>query len=65
MPKQKTHRGVKKRVKVTGGGLVRRHKAGARHLLAGKSAKRKRHLKRPVARDDVMAKKFLRLLGER
>jgi large subunit ribosomal protein L35 len=64
MPKLKTHKGVKKRVKVTGGGRVRRHKAGARHLLAGKSSKRKRALRRPVTKSDAMSKRFLRLLGE-
>ena len=65
MPKQKTHKGAKKRVKVTGGGRVRRHKAGARHLLAGKSSKRKRGLKKAVVNDNAMSKKFLKLLGEK
>ena len=65
MPKQKTHRGLKKRVKVTGGGRVRRRKAGSRHLLAGKNAKRKRHLRGSVVQDDTVSKKLLRLLGEK
>ena len=64
MPKLKTHKGLKKRIKVTGRGRVRRGKAGARHLLASKNAKRKRGLKRPVVQDDAVSKKFLRLLGE-
>ncbi len=63
MPKLKTHKGLKKRVKVTGRGRVRRHKAGARHLLAAKSSKRKRNLRKPVVQDNAMSKKFLKLLG--
>ncbi len=65
MPKQKTHKGTKKRIKVTGRGRARRHKAGARHLLASKSAKRKRGLRKPIVQDNAMSKKFLKLLGEK
>ncbi len=65
MPKQKTHKGTKKRIKVTGRGRARRGKAGARHLLAGKSSKRKRGLRKLVVQDNTMSKKFLKLLGER
>ncbi len=48
MPKQKTHKGLKKRVKVTGRGKVRRHKAGKGHLLSSKTGKRRRHLRQPA-----------------
>jgi large subunit ribosomal protein L35 len=44
MPKQKTHSGTKKRVKVTGSGKLLREKAGKRHLLEHKSSKKTRHL---------------------
>ncbi len=45
MPKLKTVKGVKDRIKVTGTGKLRSYaRAGRRHLLAGKSAKRMRHL---------------------
>ncbi|MBN1125103.1 MAG: 50S ribosomal protein L35 [Sedimentisphaerales bacterium] len=44
MPKQKTHKGLAKRVKVTGSGKVRRHRSGHSHLLSNKNAKRKRRL---------------------
>ena len=47
MPKQKTHKGAAKRFKVTARGKVRRAKASRRHLLSGKSAKRRRGLRRP------------------
>lgn len=44
MPKMKTRKGAAKRLKQTGTGKFRRFKAGARHLLTGKSAKRRRRL---------------------
>jgi len=44
MPRQKlkTHRGAAKRFVITKKGKVKRARAFARHLLTGKSAKRKR-----------------------
>ena len=42
--KQKTHSGAKKRLLPTGGGRVKRGKAGLRHLMECKSSERKRHL---------------------
>ena len=44
MPKMKTHKGAKKRFKITGTGKVMRQHASRRHLLSSKSAKRKRHM---------------------
>ncbi|MCP4084605.1 MAG: 50S ribosomal protein L35 [Actinomycetia bacterium] len=44
MPKMKTHRGAKKRYKVTGTGKIMRRKAGKNHILEKKSAKQKRRL---------------------
>ncbi len=41
MPKVKTNSGAKKRFKVTGSGKIKRAKAFKRHLLGGKSKKRK------------------------
>jgi large subunit ribosomal protein L35 len=45
MPKMKTHRGAAKRFNKTASGKVKRSKAYASHLLAGKSPKRKRKLR--------------------
>ncbi len=42
--KQKTHSGAKKRLRMTGGGKVKRRKAGMRHLLENKGSGRKRQL---------------------
>ena len=48
MPKMKTHKGAKKRVKVTATGKVRYKSANANHLMSGKSGNRCRNLRRPV-----------------
>ncbi len=44
MPKQKTHKGLSKRLKVTATGKVKHKRAGAGHLMSGKNAKRRRRL---------------------
>jgi large subunit ribosomal protein L35 len=46
MPKQKTHKGLAKRVKVTATGKIKIHKAGASHLMSVKNAKRRRRIRR-------------------
>ena len=46
MPKLKTHKASKKRMKVTATGKVLVHPVGARHMLSGKSAKHRRHMRR-------------------
>ena len=45
MPKQKTHKGVKKRFRTTATGKVKHRQAGTSHLAARKSHKRKRMLR--------------------
>ncbi len=45
MPKVKTHRGARKRFKVTGGGKVLRHHSMHSHILTKKSTKRIRQLR--------------------
>ncbi len=44
MPKQKTHKGLSKRVKVTASGKVKRGRAGGGHLMSSKNAKRRRRI---------------------
>ena len=44
MPKQKTHKGLNKRVKVTATGKVKRKRTGGGHLMSGKNAKRRRRV---------------------
>jgi large subunit ribosomal protein L35 len=45
MPKVTSHKGAKKRFKVTGSGKVRRYKAFKSHILTKKTSKRKRRLR--------------------
>ena len=56
MPKQKTHKGMKKRYKVTATGKVKHRKAFRGHLLSGKSSSRKRHLRQDGIVTGVFAK---------
>ena len=44
MPKQKSHKGLSKRVKVTATGKVRRKHTGGGHLMSSKNAKRRRRV---------------------
>ena len=44
MPKMKSHRGAAKRLKRTGSGKIKRHKAFTRHILTSTGPKRKRSL---------------------
>ncbi|HTZ34137.1 MAG TPA: 50S ribosomal protein L35 [Methylomirabilota bacterium] len=55
--KLKTHRGAKKRFKITANGKVLRMHSGKRHLLGTKPAKRMRKLKKltKVDKSDVAA----------
>jgi large subunit ribosomal protein L35 len=55
MPKNKTHSGMKKRVKVTGSGKLLFQRAGKRHLLERKPSRLTRRLTgtAPIAEADV------------
>jgi large subunit ribosomal protein L35 len=55
MPKMKTHKGAKKRFKVTANGKVLFAKKGRRHILTSKSSKRKRNLRKTGVADGVLA----------
>ncbi len=46
MPKMKTHRGARKRIKVTGTGKFIVKKPGKSHILTKKTRKRKNNLKK-------------------
>ncbi len=45
MPKMKTHKGTKKRFRLTGSGKVKHRQSGTSHLAARMSQKRKRNLR--------------------
>jgi large subunit ribosomal protein L35 len=62
MPKMKSNRGASKRFSATGGGGIRRAKAGKRHILTGKTRKRKRNLKKSPLVHSTNEKSIRRLL---
>ncbi len=63
MPKQKTHKGLAKRVKVTANGKIKRKRAGAGHLMSVKNSKRRRKLRKAgtVAKSETL--RVLKALG--
>jgi large subunit ribosomal protein L35 len=62
MPKMKTHKGAKKRFKVTGSGKVKRMRAFKSHILTKKDPKRKRRLRRGDLVSAGQEKQIKRLL---
>ena len=63
MPKQKTHSGTKKRIKITGSGKLLREKAGKRHLLERKPSKLTRRLTGTTEVAPANRKQVKKLLG--
>ena len=62
MPKMKTHRGAKKRVKLTATGKIKRTKSNKRHILTKKTTKRKRNLRKSAIVDKTFEKKISKIL---
>jgi large subunit ribosomal protein L35 len=63
MPKMKPHSGMVKRVKTTGKGKLLVEQAGKRHLLEGKSSRRKRRLTGTVEVAKADVRRVRKLLG--
>ncbi|HEY5529677.1 MAG TPA: 50S ribosomal protein L35 [Thermoleophilia bacterium] len=63
MAKMKTHKGTKKRIKVTATGKIMRRRAFASHLLTKKSANRKRKMRKYAVLDARDAGRIRDLLG--
>ena len=63
MPKNKTHSGTAKRVKLSGSGKLLRQRAGKRHLLEKKSSRITRRLSGIVEVATPDAKRIRGLLG--
>jgi len=63
MPKMKTRRSAAKRFTFTGSGKLKRSSAYKRHLLAHKSAKRRRHLKMGILVERANVGQIERMLG--
>ncbi len=64
MPKMKTHKGTKKRFRLTATGKVKHRAAGTSHLATRMSQKRKRNLRGTVVLDKVEAAKIRIVLGK-
>ena len=62
MPKMKTHKGTKKRFRLTATGKVKHRAAGTSHLAARMSQKRKRNLRRTTTIAAADRDKVKRLL---
>ena len=63
MPKQKTHKGTKKRFRLTGTGKVKHLQAGTSHLAARMSQKRKRNLRGTKTLDETMVPSITKALN--
>ena len=64
MPKMKTHKGLSKRVKVTGTGKVKRKRCNGSHLLSNKSGNRRRRIGSTALVGGAKAAKTRILLGQ-
>ena len=62
MPKLKTSKSVKKRMRISKGGKIKHFRAGRSHLLTSKRSKRKRHMGRPSFITSGEAKAVKKLL---
>ncbi|MDQ1317638.1 MAG: large subunit ribosomal protein [Candidatus Poribacteria bacterium] len=62
MPKIKTHKGAKKRFKLTGKGRIKKFSPFTGHLFTNKSPKRKRNLRKASLVAKVDEKRIKRLL---
>ncbi len=63
MPKQKSHRGAKKRFKLTASGKVKRGHSMKNHILTSKTTKRKRHLRKSTLVSSAMEKTIKRMIS--
>jgi large subunit ribosomal protein L35 len=63
MPKMKSHSGMAKRVRITGGGKVMSEQAGKRHKLEVKPSTRTRRLTGKVELTKADTKRVKKLLG--
>jgi large subunit ribosomal protein L35 len=64
MPKLKTHKGIKKRFKITAKGKLRHKHPGAGHLMNTKNAKRRRRLGTAAVLTGVYAERMKLALGK-
>ena len=63
MPKMKTHKGIKSRIRLTATGKLRYKRSFAGHLMSGKSGKRVRQARRPSFLSGAIARTVRQALG--
>jgi large subunit ribosomal protein L35 len=63
MPKQKTHKGTKKRFRLTASGKAKHRQAGTSHLASRMSNKRKRNLRGTKVVSDTVLHQITRALA--
>lgn len=63
MPKMKTHKGTKKRFRLTGTGKAKHRQSGTSHLQTGLSPKRRRNLRGTTVSDKTINKMIVRALN--
>ena len=61
--KMKTHKGLKKRIKLTAKGKLRHKHSNTGHLMSGKSGKRRRALRKPAILKGALGKRLRVALG--
>jgi large subunit ribosomal protein L35 len=62
MPRQKTHKGMSKRFRVTASGKAKHRKANRGHILGKKTSKRKRNLRADGVVVGIEARKIVECL---
>ena len=63
MPKMKTHKGTKKRFRLTASGKVKHRASGTSHLASRMSKKRRRNLRGTKVLDKAMQHQIVAALG--
>jgi large subunit ribosomal protein L35 len=63
MPKQKTHKGTKKRFRLTATGKAKHRSAGTSHLATRLTNKRHRNLRGTRVADDMESTRVRKVLG--
>lgn len=64
MPKMKSHKGSRKRFRVTATGKLKRRQAGKKHLLSHKSGSRKRQLRSTITKTNEITKTYVEMMGK-
>ncbi len=64
MPKMKTHKGLKKRIRLTAKGKIKHKRSNTGHLMSGKSGNRRRRLRKPAILNKALGKRMKILLGK-